>query len=79
MRREIVLVPRCADFRKAALRNKGKKCIALWFTGEHFDSLLPAVAKVLPKEGRRSRFACKSGFFEFRCALYERSKGLLQG
>lgn len=45
-----IIVPRVASFRLACLRKKSKQTVALWFTGEHFDILLPTQGKTLPQE-----------------------------
>ena len=46
---KIVIVPECGDFAMAALHKKGARTVCLWFTGKHFDSLLP-VGDDLPAE-----------------------------
>ena len=47
---KIVVVPKCADFRLAALHRKGPKCVVLWFTGTHFDFLKLVDGKELPSD-----------------------------
>eukprot|EP00438_Fugacium_kawagutii_P034463 Skav200256 [mRNA] locus=scaffold128:246598:249372:+ [translate_table: standard] len=47
---KIIIVPRVASFRLACLHKKGERTVALWFTGEHFDFLLPKQGKHLPQE-----------------------------